>query len=451
MCNKNQLETHIIKEQALNIERKDSFFEIHTNKTKVQADAVFVTTGHKINEKNQNRTYPLETSTQGLGHKDIVGIKGMGLSAIDVVTLLTSGNGGYFEKNNNKTIYIPSGKEPKILMFSRSNLPLMARAINQKEVSEQYKAIFFTPNKIKELKKKNKKLDFEIDVLPLIIKEMEYVYSYTYLKSKSIQKSLMFRNEYILSSDSSQIINKYISKKNQFNFNKIINPLKEPKNIRDFNNQIITYLKEDIKEANLGNLTSPLKASCDILRDLRDTLRYCIDFGGLTEKSHSFFIESFVPTNNRLCVGPPLVKIEELKALIEANVVSILYKVQIKKDAEKVILKDYFNKNYQINKLIDAKIDSLKINDDPFLNSIIKNNLGSKFKNKNLEFECFNINKNFNSISINKSIIKNLFILGLPTEGIKFYTFILPRPFIKSTFLVDSNNAVETFISGIKK
>lgn len=81
--------------------------------------------------------YPLKISTQNISANDAIGIKGLGLSAIDVITMLTSGNGGFFEKLNNELIYNPSGKEPKILVFSRSNLPLMARAITQKETREQ--------------------------------------------------------------------------------------------------------------------------------------------------------------------------------------------------------------------------------------------------------------------------------------------------------------------------
>ncbi|WP_180674143.1 hypothetical protein [Helicobacter sp. 13S00477-4] len=88
----------------------------------------------------------------------------------------------------------------------------------------------------------------------------------------------------------------------------------------------------------------------------------------------------------------------------------------------------------------------MKIKNDLCLSSLIKNNLASKFKNENLELECFNIDENFNSINFDNKIIKNLFILGLPTEGIKFYTFILPRPFIGSTFLRDSDIAVNTFL-----
>ncbi|SQH71828.1 Uncharacterised protein [Helicobacter mustelae] len=62
--------------------------------------------------------------------------------------------------------------------------------------------------------------------------------------------------------------------------------------------------------------------------DVRDILRLCVDFGRIEEKSYQFFMDFFVPLNNRLCVGPPLVRIQELLALIQANVVNIIYQAK---------------------------------------------------------------------------------------------------------------------------
>ncbi|KGI55137.1 hypothetical protein LR59_05605 [Campylobacter sp. MIT 97-5078] len=58
--------------------------------------------------------------------------------------------------------------------------------------------------------------------------------------------------------------------------------------------------------------------------------------------------------------------------------------------------------------------------------------------------KCLKIDENFCSINKDNKTIDKLFILGLPTEEIKFYTFILPH--IASTFLFDSNKAVDYLI-----
>ncbi|HED7326350.1 TPA: FAD/NAD(P)-binding protein [Campylobacter coli] len=440
---------HIVKEYAQCIIQQEKYFIISGENTKIEVDSAFITTGHNQNQNNfpMYSAYPLEISTQNISANDAIDIKGLGLSAIDVITMLTSGNGGFFEKLNNELIYNPSGKEPKIFVFSRSNLPLMARAITQKETREQYQAIFFNSTTIKKLKKEFKKLNFEKQILPLIIKEMEYVYSYTYINLKSQEDSFLFRNEYLTSIDTQSVLDKYIPKCDQFNFYSLVNPLQKIIDKQDFYSQLITYLENDIKEARLGNLKSPIKSACDVLRDVRDNLRLCVDFGGLDEESYKFFIHSFVPINNRLCVGPPLVKIEELLALIKANVVNVLHDVTIKHiENTQFQLVDSFNNSYCVNRLIDARINEIKINDNALFQSLIANNLATKFNYGNLELECLKIDENFCSINKDNKTIDRLFILGLPTEGIKFYTFILPRPHIASTFLCDSNKAVDSLI-----
>lgn len=451
LCPKN-VTLHLIKEKANNINRYNGSFVVKTKNSKTIVDAIFVTTGHpeQIKDSNEVSAYPSDIATANLTQKDTVAIKGLGLSAIDLITLLTSGYGGHYETINNELVYFPSGKEPKILAFSRSNLPLMARAITQKEVREQYQPLFFTTTKISELLQSSSKLNFQKDILPLIIKEMEYVYSYTYISTnKSIQDSFIFRNQYILLKNPNELLNKYIPKKSQFDFQSIINPIENVKNKNDFKQKMVEYLEQDIKEASLGNLTSPIKAACDVLRDARDILRLCVDFGRLSEDSYNFFVKYFIPLNNRLCVGPPLIKIKELLALIKANMVEILYGVEVKNTDNTTKLVDSFSNVYKIDRLINARIDSIKIEDDELLSSLIKNGLSTKFKNGKLEFECLQIDSSFQSTIADDKKIENLFILGLPTEGVKFYTFILPRPFISSTFLRDSDRAINTLLSNL--
>ncbi len=230
----------------------------------------------------------------------------------------------------------------------------------------------------------------------------------------------------------------------------LIEPIKNITSAQDFKEKMIAYLQNDIQEVSLGNLTSPIKAACDVLRDTRDILRLCIDFGGLSENSYRLFIKSFIPLNNRLCVGPPLIKIQELLALIKADIVEILYNVTFKHIRDrKFELTDSFSNHYIVNRLINARIDNLRLQENEFLSSLLQNNLGSYFANGSIQCECLKINNNFQSINQDNTVIENLFILGLPTEGIKFYTFILPRPFIASTFLNDSNITIQSCLKGL--
>ncbi len=111
----------------------------------------------------------------------------------------------------------------------------------------------------------------------------------------------------------------------------------------------------------MGNLTSPIKAAYDILRNTCDVLRFCVDFSRMHAKSYQHFLDWFVPINNRLCVGSPL-RIEELLALIKARIVEVLYGVRVKRTkAQHFVLEYHFKRIYRENRLINAQIGGLDI------------------------------------------------------------------------------------------
>lgn len=127
---------------------------------------------------------------------------------------------------------------------------------------------------------------------------------------------------------------------------------------------------------------------------MRDNIRLCIDFGGITQDSYSFFMKSFVPLNNRLCVGPPLIRIQELLTLIKAGIVEILYNAKAGyKHHENYRIIDGFNTNHKVTRLINARIDGLRLTNDRFLSFILSNNLGNTFNNIDIESEHFCIDK----------------------------------------------------------
>ncbi len=315
----------------------------------------------------------------------------------------------------------------------------MARAITQKENQEIYQSIHFTSQAIKKIRDQKNKLDFQKDVLPLIILEMQYAYSYTYLAQKNLQQAFLFKNQWILNKHKQKVLDKYIPKTQQLNFRNLLRPINNVRNAKDFQRKLINYLEHDIQEALLGNLTSPIKTACDVLRDTRDILRECIDFNTLETKSHYRFMEKFIPLNNRLCVGPPVNKIQELLALIKSRVVTILYNPIVSSNP-KLHIKDAFHNTHIATHFLSAKANC-SLQPSSFIDSLISNQLGQLCP----QLKCLKISKNL-ELMYDTKISRNLFALGLPTEGLKFYTFILPRPFVSSTFLRDSNKAVDNFL-----
>jgi uncharacterized NAD(P)/FAD-binding protein YdhS len=83
------------------------------------------------------------------------------------------------------------------------------------------------------------------------------------------------------------------------------------------------FVRHDLADGGMGFAGSPLKAALDILRELRDTFRYAVDFGGLTPGSLEQFTGRTVPLLNRAVVGPQYERHTELLALMAAGLVAV--------------------------------------------------------------------------------------------------------------------------------
>lgn len=55
---------------------------------------------------------------------------------------------------------------------------------------------------------------------------------------------------------------------------------------RVFQGWLLGHLRDDVSEALKGNVSSPLKAALDVLRDLRNEIRLVVDHGGISGRSY---------------------------------------------------------------------------------------------------------------------------------------------------------------------
>jgi hypothetical protein len=186
--------------------------------THCAAHQVLLVTGHPTTESDkQRRAFPgLEKQTfaryvpvdypfgKGLddensGPDRVVGVSGMGLTAIDQILNLTEARGGRFEVVGDDLVYVPSGREPKqLLAFSPSGMFPHARPENFKEQGPrnlEHQGRFFTVQAVERLRVKSSaprafttqprhgariprsgRLSFERELMPLIQLEMAYVF-----------------------------------------------------------------------------------------------------------------------------------------------------------------------------------------------------------------------------------------------------------------------------------
>lgn len=427
-----------------------------------QVDYVFLTTGHGHNlpdaSDNQFYRFVQENSTRNphlqycrtpyalrqlksISQDATVAIQGLGLSAHDVISELTAGRGGRFVTAEDGLKYVASGREPRLLLFSRNSLPFSGRATNQKGVGGQYQSQFFTREAINGLRKAalvtrgSWQLDFEKELWPLLMKEMAYVYRGT--KSGYWQKPESFEP----------------GTKEYAALDEILYPTQNRRfeSLADFTKFIVRYLEWDLEQARGGNRCNPIKTATDMFRDVRSNLRYAVDFGGLTPASHRQFMDEYCPIMGRVAIGPPKERNEELLALLEAGIVEWAAgpnaKVRFDQTAAKFAIQTEFARQTEetyADVLIKARIEPFlpEQNDSLLMRNLLRRGLVRPYFNGDYHPGGIDITKEQNPIGSDGQPIRNVWALGNIVEGPNFYTHVLPQPCINSGVVRDAGRCV---------
>jgi len=322
------------------------------------ADVVVLTTGHPRNALREHEQklaefadrhglhyvpgdsaadMPLEEVT----NDDVVAIRGLGLTFYDVCARLTGDRGGVFVRDATGTVaYEPSGQEPQIYAGSRSGLPFPARGVNQKDIGDSYEPVCSTAKKIDELRARRRqehqddRLDFKAEVLPLLMLELHRSYTANIIRRRfGDDRAHQFLQTFDGISCTIQGLDEL---REHFGVGDISGELPDLEKLsrpfqgtsyassEDFETHLTQYLEQDLRDAELGNRDGPLKASLDVLRDLRGVIRQAVEHDGLLPDSQEWFDRWYTPRNALLSAGPPAFRVEQCVALMRAGVVHVV-------------------------------------------------------------------------------------------------------------------------------
>ncbi|MET8561711.1 FAD/NAD(P)-binding protein [Streptomyces flaveolus] len=461
------------RDRALDIEaREDGSFAVHLAKGFVlRSDYVFLTTGHceripteedrayeEFARDHAHRNprlvycpnpYPVDR-LQEIAPGSSVAVQGFGLTAHDVISELTVGRGGRFHGSGEGMRYRPSGREPRIRLFSRQCLPFAARGVNQKGLTGQHRPRFFTREAVRSLKERaarhrgDARLDFENEVLPLLLKEMAYAY-----RTVQDQRSTA-DDEYEPDPGDRRMIEE------------IIDPLRG----REFENQdaftkfFVDHVESDLEHAERGNLTSPVKAATDVVRDTRASLREAVEFGGLTPESHRTFTTRYVPVMNRISFGPPRHRNHQLLALMRAGVVDLAggpgCRVVLDRGAGRFVIRTDYVDGVEIrhaDALVVARLDLFHPEQDrsPLTANLLERGLVRPYANGPFKPGGIDIDERGRLVTAAGEPLRTAWAVGYPVEGPRFYTHALPRHAMSSQFSVDADVVVRDLITHIQQ
>ncbi|MGW4645033.1 FAD/NAD(P)-binding protein [Kitasatospora sp. NPDC004289] len=303
---------------------------------RVEVDHVFLTTGHTPpaepapgpgGERYLREIYPLPGQLARIEPGQTVALGGTGLSAMDALAALTVGRGGeHVPGPDGRRCYLPSGREPRILLYSRTGLPFRARPENNRRGG--YQPIAFTRQAVDRLRTDRPELDLREQVEPLILTEMRIAFHRrtAALAGGEELEAVVERalREAHAAGRIGAELDRLDREQGEFDPVELVHPPVGGTEDREaYQAWYLDRIAQDLAQARLGLAGSPVKSALEVLRDLRDVIRYAVDFGGLEEKSHEEFYGSYTGVLNRNVTGPQLDRHAELLALVEAGIVKI--------------------------------------------------------------------------------------------------------------------------------
>ena len=310
------------------------------DETEIEVDFLFLTVGEELAEYKPHSNsgtiappYPLPERLAKILPQQHLAIAGLGLTMVDAVLGLTIGRGGRFVSIGDDIQYLPSGKEPWIMAFSRSGIPYRARPARN-DVSG-YKALVFTRPAIDRLRAEfGPQLDYDLHVLPLLILEIRAAFHRARAKllhgpelTEELEDFLRRAAEQdklpdALATTDAKTGETFDARALYFGEDPAITMALSGGGAA-YQRWFVDALRRDINEAELGTTASPLKAALETCRELRDVIRYAVNFQGLTETSADRFFTAHAAALNRIGVGPQLERAKELVALIDQGILQV--------------------------------------------------------------------------------------------------------------------------------
>lgn len=405
---------------------------------------------------------PADVDLSGAQPGQDVLVRGLGLNFFDYLTLLTTGRGGVFRRIGGRLRYEPSGAEPRLAAFSRRGVPYHARGENQKGAYGRYHPRLLTPGHIAQLRRSGidrKMIDFQRDLWPLISREVEGVYYATLLERRGRGADCEeFLGSFLHAPADTldALLTAWdITGADRWSWERLATPY-QGQSFTDrahFQSWLLDHLAADVREARLGNVRGPLKAALDVLRDLRNEVRLAVDHGGLDGDSYRDFLAGwYTPLNAFLSIGPPSQRIEEMMALIEAGILTVLGPgVQVRIDtstpafiAESTVVP---GPPVRATAFIEARLPDpdLRRTDDPLLRHLLDTD----------QISCYHIpgtrgggyhtgglavtERPYRVVDARGRAHPRRFAYGVPTESVHWVTAAGIRPGVDSVTLADSD------------
>lgn len=218
----------------------------------------------------------------------------------------------------------------------------------------------------------------------------------------------------------------------------------------------LDFLHRDLKQAQQGNLDNPTKSAIDgVCRDIRDVLRYAVEFGGLTAQSQTVFATTYQRLLNRLAVGTSLKIMKKIHALAAHGVVDLSYSRSPRisaPDADGWTLSGRGDgeAGCRVQVMLDARVHlfNVETSKSALYANLLARRLVRRWRNPDPagnDFEAGGLDivpKRHLVVTADGTINQSMAALGVPTEGALYFHLAAQRPFCSDPIVVDAENVL---------
>jgi hypothetical protein len=388
----------------------------------------------------------------------------MGLVGFDLLTALTVGRGGTYEDEGDRKRYIPSGREPDIYLYSRSGVPYCAKAAHGIDSYGEYEPVVCTPEAFRELTNPGssplrRRVDFRNDLLPLLFAEMQgrYYTHAAFLKGGAVAASSTHQQLKAAWADGSydRAVSRLEPTYGRFDPATYVfaDAGKSYESSADYQAHVYDMVETDLDDA-LAVGGSPVKAAQEVTRILRDQLRSVIEFGGLTLESYIDFQSNVRGRINRLEAGPPALRSQQLLGLLDAGAVKVPFgpypDVSATADGKVTLRSTRLTQETEatVNGVVRGHLDlpSLARSSSPLLSRLYTKGRLTQMSYGDTTVGSVAISEDFHPYDAEGRLQPHLSLLGVLTEGVRYFTHYLPSPRSRLRAVLDAQHCVENII-----
>jgi hypothetical protein len=326
------------------------------------------------------------------------------------------------------------------------------------EFAPRYEPLVFTPSGVDCLRGPHRRpLDFDRDVRPLVLTEMRIAYRRR--QADLVGPDARHALEQELATGIGELLDKLDRVRGRFDAAAALDGSTGMRldDTDAYQQWFASVLRADLAESELGFVGSPVKAALDVLRELRDTFRYVVDFGGLAPKSLDEFTSRTVPAINRAVVGPQFERHTELLALMAAGVLAVPFGpapvlAGPNTDGRFTVTSSRLGRphNRTVDRVIAARVPppSVATSASRLITALYAKGQIRRHRPNSAYVPGIDVDSDQHPVGASGSD-RRLWVLGPLCEGATFYNNLVPSPNVFSRPLFDAHRCVTAMFAAV--